>query len=125
MPFIPHTEEEVDSMLSAIGADGIEALFDEIPEHMRSGSLTEVPEGIGEMDMLARMSERAADDETGPCFLGAGCYDHYIPAAVDALSGRSEFYTAYTPYQPECSQNPTEHLRIPIRHLPTHQHGIF
>ena len=104
MPFIPHTEEEEASMLSAIGADSIEALFDEIPEHLRAGELALVPDGIGEMQMLRLLGARARADEAGVCFLGAGCYDHHIPAAVWDLTGRGEFMTAYTPYQAEASQ---------------------
>jgi glycine dehydrogenase subunit 1 len=104
MPFIPHTAEEVDAMLSTIGVSSIEELFDEIPEALRGGRLSKVPEGISEMEMLRIFSERAAEDALGPCFLGAGAYDHHIPAAVWDLTARGEFMTAYTPYQAEASQ---------------------
>jgi glycine dehydrogenase subunit 1 len=104
MPFIPHTADEQRLMLDAVGADSIEALFDEIPEHLRAGVLRHVPEGVSEMAMLAKLAERAAQDAAGVCFLGAGCYDHYIPAAVWDLTARGEFMTAYTPYQAEASQ---------------------
>jgi glycine dehydrogenase subunit 1 len=104
MPFIPHTDEEQRLMLADIGAPGIEALFDEIPPGIRAGVLQHVPPGICEMDMLREMAERAARDDAGVCFLGAGCYDHHIPAAVWDLTARGEFMTAYTPYQAEASQ---------------------
>lgn len=104
MPFIPHTADEERTMLAEIGVDGIEALFDEIPSELRSGELRRVPPGVSEMEMLARMRERAARDDAGVCFLGAGCYDHHVPAAVWDLTARGEFMTAYTPYQAEASQ---------------------
>ncbi|MGD8831391.1 MAG: aminomethyl-transferring glycine dehydrogenase subunit GcvPA [Pseudomonadales bacterium] len=104
MPFIPHTAEEVDSMLAAIGAASIEDLFDEIPDRLRAGRLTRVPEGTSEMEMLREMARRASLDAVDVCFLGAGAYDHHIPAAVWDLTARGEFMTAYTPYQAEASQ---------------------
>ena len=104
MPFIPHTAEEVDAMLSTIGVTSMEDLFDEIPAALRGGDLAKVPEGISEMEMLRIFSERAEADALGPCFLGAGSYDHHIPAAVWDLTARGEFMTAYTPYQAEASQ---------------------
>ena len=104
MPFIPHTAEEVQVMLSEIGVRRIADLFDEIPRSLRAGSLDAVPAGVGEMEMLRALEERAAKDNAGVCFLGAGCYDHHIPAAVWDLTGRGEFMTAYTPYQAEASQ---------------------
>jgi glycine dehydrogenase subunit 1 len=104
MPFIPHTEGDVRAMLDVIGVERIEDLFDEIPQEMRSGSLTRTPSGRSEMEMLALMGARARQDETRICFLGAGCYDHHIPAAVWDIAQRGEYLTAYTPYQAEASQ---------------------
>ncbi|MCZ6709336.1 MAG: aminomethyl-transferring glycine dehydrogenase subunit GcvPA [Gammaproteobacteria bacterium] len=104
MPFIPHTADEVQVMLSEIGVSGIADLFDEIPSSLRAGALDVVPSGVGEMEMLRAMESRAAADSAGVCFLGAGCYDHHIPAAVWDLTTRGEFMTAYTPYQAEASQ---------------------
>ena len=104
MPFIPHTAEDEQHMLNAIGADSIETLFDEIPVNLRSGELTETPAGISEMTLLRIMNERARQDEVELSFLGAGAYDHHIPAAVWDLVSRGEFMTAYTPYQAEASQ---------------------
>lgn len=104
MPFVPHTQEDVRAMLAHIGADSVEALFDEIDPRLRQADFSALPEGESEMAMLAEFTARARLDETGPCFLGAGCYDHHIPAAVWDIAGRGEFLTAYTPYQAEASQ---------------------
>lgn len=104
MPFIPHTTEDTRAMLAEIGVPDIDTLFDEIPAELRSGVLQHTPPGIGEMEMLRLMGARAAQDAAGTCFLGAGSYDHHIPAAVWDLAARGEFMTAYTPYQAEASQ---------------------
>ena len=104
MPFIPHTSEDVQQMLSAIGAESIETLFDEIPADIRAGALKHVPVGISELEIMQLMEQRAAADAGLTCFLGAGCYDHHIPAAVWDITARGEFMTAYTPYQAEASQ---------------------
>lgn len=104
MPFIPHTENEVREMLGTIGADSIEALFDEIPANLRCGRLESVPEGLAEMQISRLMHQRAAMDGAGLNFIGAGAYEHHIPAAVWEITTRGEFYSAYTPYQAEASQ---------------------
>src|SRR3569623_1663955 len=103
MPFIPHTERDVREMLDAIGGDSVEALFDEIPAALRAG-LQEVPAGLAEMEVARLMKARAAADDGTLCFIGAGAYDHLIPAAVGEITTRGEYYTAYTPYQAEASQ---------------------
>ena len=104
MPFIPHTETDIREMLTSIGAKNIDALFDEIPPALRSGKLTQVPEGMNEMQITRLMCERAAQDAPLLNFIGAGAYEHHIPAAVWQIVTRGEFYTAYTPYQAEASQ---------------------
>jgi len=104
MPFIPHTEDDVSRMLDAIGASGIEDLFDEIPADLRSRGLERVPSGLSEMEVSRLMAARAREDGQPLCFLGAGAYDHHIPAAVWQITTRGEFYSAYTPYQAEASQ---------------------
>ncbi|HEB96451.1 MAG TPA: aminomethyl-transferring glycine dehydrogenase subunit GcvPA [Sedimenticola thiotaurini] len=104
MPFIPHTEEEVREMLEAIGVQAIDDLFDEIPEELRCGGLEAVPTGMSEMEVGQLMHRRARQDGHAACFIGAGAYDHHVPAAVWQLATRGEFYTAYTPYQAEASQ---------------------
>ncbi len=104
MPFIPHTEQDVREMLAAIGVKSIEDLFDEIPPDLRGGKLTQVPPHLSEMEIARLMSERAAQDGNPLCFIGAGAYEHHIPAAVWEITTRGEFYSAYTPYQAEASQ---------------------
>lgn len=104
MPFIPHTEEDVKSMLAEIGVESIEDLFDEIPAELRSEGLTKVPAGVSEMEISRIMHELAEQDSRALCFAGAGAYEHHIPAAVWEITTRGEFYSAYTPYQAEASQ---------------------
>ena len=104
MPFIPHTEADVKAMLAAIGVASIDQLFEEIPERLRAGKLTQVPEGLSEMDVARLMTSRANQDGSYLNFLGAGAYEHHIPAAVWEIVTRGEFYSAYTPYQAEASQ---------------------
>lgn len=104
MPFIPHTEADVQEMLAAIGASGIDALFDEIPQELRIQSLAGIPEALTEMEIGRLMRARAQRDGRPLNFIGAGAYEHHIPAAVWAIVTRGEFYSAYTPYQAEASQ---------------------
>src|SRR5689334_4655202 len=104
MPFIPHTEKDVKEMLGTIGAPSIDALFDEIPKSLRITELPPIPPQLTEMELSRLMRERAAKDATTLCFIGAGAYEHHIPAAVWDITSRGEFMTAYTPYQAEASQ---------------------
>lgn len=104
MPFIPHTDAEVQAMLAASGASSIDALFDEIPRELTSARLEQVPAGISEMEVMRLMQDRAQADGSYLNFIGAGAYEHHIPAAVWQLATRGEFYSAYTPYQAEASQ---------------------
>ena len=104
MPFIPHTADDVRDMLEAIGALTTEALFDEIPAELRAKSLGGVPAALSEMEVGRMMLERAAADGLPLNFIGAGAYEHHVPAAVWAIVTRGEFYSAYTPYQAEASQ---------------------
>jgi len=104
MPFIPHTENEVREMLDAIGVESIEQLFDEIPDNLRIHDLPGVPESLSEMAITRLMHQRAAQDGHASCFIGAGAYEHHIPAAVWEITTRGEYYSAYTPYQAEASQ---------------------
>lgn len=104
MPFIPHTPEELQEMLSVVGVRTLDDLFADIPPQMRPKSFN-LPKGQSEAAVCAHFEELAAANRPDMMsFLGAGFYAHRIPKAVDALAGRSEFYTAYTPYQAECSQ---------------------
>ena len=104
MPFIPHTEADVAAMLASIGAPSTDALFDEIPADLNCGGLPGIPEGLSEMQINRLMQQRAAQDGFYSNFIGAGAYEHHIPAAVWAIVTRGEFYSAYTPYQAEASQ---------------------
>ena len=104
MPFIPHSDTDTQHMLESLGVTSIDELFDEIPKTVQCDALTDLRNGIPEMAMLRHMAERAARDEVAICFMGAGSYDHYIPAAVWDIASRGEFLTAYTPYQAEASQ---------------------
>ncbi len=104
MPFCPHTKNDIQEMLAVIGANKLDDLFDEIPQNLRIAELSGVPSGINEMQLGKIMRERAKQDEMALCFLGAGSYEHHIPAAVWELTTRGEFMTAYTPYQAEASQ---------------------
>src|SRR5215831_7086794 len=104
MPFIPHTDTDIREMLDVIGAKSVEALFDEIPAALRAKPLNGIPEALTEMQIGRLMQERATRDGKPLNFIGAGAYEHHIPAAVWAIVGRGEFYSAYTPYQAEASQ---------------------
>ncbi len=102
--FTPHTEAEVKQMLAAAGAPDMEALFKDIAPKLRAKSF-DIPAGMAEMEIEKYFTALSLKNNVSTaCFAGGGYYDHYIPAAVDALSGRPEFFTAYTPYQPEASQ---------------------
>ena len=109
-PYIANTPEDVRAMLDVIGVDAIDALFADIkPEHApRSFDL---PAGLSEFEVMERLRRLAARN-TGALvpFIGGGYYDHYVPAACGAIMSRGEFYTAYTPYQPECSQGTLQAL---------------
>lgn len=104
MPFIPHTEDDVRSMLSSIGVDSIDDLFDEIPSELLISELKNIPPACTEMEINRLMAAHAANDQHGCCFLGAGAYEHHIPAVIWEIATRGEFYSAYTPYQAEASQ---------------------
>lgn len=104
MPFIPHTDAEVRQMLDRIGVTTLDDLFADITPALRPRSFA-LPAGRSELEVLEYFEKVSAKNRTDVVsFLGAGFYNHHIPAAVDALTSRSEFYTAYTPYQAECSQ---------------------
>ncbi|MDR3617791.1 MAG: aminomethyl-transferring glycine dehydrogenase subunit GcvPA [Paludisphaera borealis] len=107
MAYIANTPDDVRVMLDAIGLDSIEQLFDMIPREYRLDRPLNVAPALTEFELTSRIGgllalNQGADQRV--CFLGAGSYDHFIPAVVDALASRGEFYTAYTPYQPEASQ---------------------
>lgn len=105
--YISNTPEQQQQMLHEIGAERIEDLFATIPKEVRLSRALDLPDGLSEMETIRRVQALAKDNvntEDYTCFLGAGAYDHFIPSVVDHLLSRQEFYTAYTPYQPEISQ---------------------
>ncbi len=104
MPFIPHTQSEIREMLDVIGVADVEELFDEIPQNLRTRKLDGLPKALSEQEITALMRKRAARDGELTNFIGAGAYEHHIPAAVWEITTRGEFYSAYTPYQAEASQ---------------------
>ncbi len=104
MSFIPHTDADVKAMLAAIGVESLEELFDEIPAELRCSGLERLPPALSEMQLARLIQERASEDGFYINFIGAGAYEHHIPAAVWELATRGEFYSAYTPYQAEASQ---------------------
>jgi glycine dehydrogenase subunit 1 len=107
MPYFPNTIDDQRAMLETIGVSSLEELFAMVPAELRLKRELCLPPALGEMDLTAHMVSLAGKNVSAacvPCFLGGGCYDHFIPAVVDAISSRSEFYTAYTPYQAEASQ---------------------
>jgi glycine dehydrogenase subunit 1 len=107
MGYILNTAEDQRAMLAAIGVASLEELFALVPAELRLRRELDIPPALGEMELAAHMTALAARN-TSPgqkvCFLGGGSYDHFIPAVVDYVAGRGEFYTSYTPYQPEASQ---------------------
>ncbi|WP_349407764.1 aminomethyl-transferring glycine dehydrogenase subunit GcvPA [Pseudalkalibacillus sp. SCS-8] len=105
--YLPMTEQDEKEMLAEIGIDSIDELFEDIPENVRFKGDLNISEAIPEPDLMKKMTKLAAKNvntKDYASFLGAGVYDHYIPSIVNHVISRSEFYTAYTPYQPEISQ---------------------
>ncbi len=106
-PYIPNTEEQRREMLKEIGMSDIDELFSDIPESVRLKRELDLPKALSELELVRHLRDLAARNvtvEDYACFLGAGAYDHYIPSVIHHLTKRQEFYTAYTPYQPEISQ---------------------
>ncbi len=104
MPYTPHTKSDIKEMLDVIGLEKESELFDSVPDHLKVSHLN-LEDGLDEFSTFAKFKKLASKNVTDKTiFLGGGYYDHIVPSAVDALSGRSEFYTAYTPYQAEASQ---------------------
>ena len=107
MAYIPNTDADRAEMLSAIGVKTLDDLFTPIPTHLQYNQELDIPSRMDQITLAKHLGKLAAKNvhaEAFPCFLGAGIYDHYVPPTVAAITGRSEFYTSYTPYQPEVSQ---------------------
>src|SRR5207302_1551252 len=107
MAYIANTPDDIRVILGAIGLDSLEQLFEVIPPEFRLRRPLQVPPALSELELTSHVQHLLAQNQGADrkvCFLGGGCYDHFIPAVVDNLAARGEFYTAYTPYQPEASQ---------------------
>jgi len=107
MPYIPHTISDIQEMLKGIGVGNLDELFSSIPKELQLSKPLNLPAPLSEIEatkLLSELAEQNTNSTRTPFFLGGGCYNHFIPAVVDHLAHRSEFYTAYTPYQPETSQ---------------------
>jgi glycine dehydrogenase subunit 1 len=107
MRYLPHTEEDISSMLAVIGVHSIDDLFTQIPPNCRMEAPLKLPAALSEWELNDHMDGLAGAMGVRPeykTFIGAGCYDHYVPSVISHLLSRSEFLTAYTPYQPEVSQ---------------------
>ncbi|HEY5465524.1 MAG TPA: glycine dehydrogenase, partial [Clostridia bacterium] len=111
--YFPHTSEDIRKMLEVVGKSSLDALFDDLPASLRLQRPLRLEPGMTEHKLTRRLTslaERNTPVGQLACFLGAGAYDHIVPAAVDALASRQEFFTAYTPYQPEISQGTLQAL---------------
>ena len=107
MTYIPHSKNDIDEMLKKIGVNSISELFNQIPDQFKENIEMNIPERKDPFELETIISEIAEKNKlckSGRSFLGAGLYNHYVPAIVDEISSRQEYYTAYTPYQPEISQ---------------------
>lgn len=113
MSYIPHTNEDIREMLDFLGYDSVDKLFRDIPAKARFKKERLLTEGLSEAEVIKKMKELAGRNKTADdyvCFMGGGSYDRFIPSAVDQVLNRPEFYTAYTPYQPEVSQGTLQHI---------------
>lgn len=107
MPYFANTSDDERAMLAAIGVRSVDELFEMVPADLRLGRALDLPPAMSEVELTQHMTHLAQRNQCADsrvCFLGAGSYDHFIPAIVDAIASRGEFYTSYTPYQPEASQ---------------------
>ena len=104
MSFIPHSEADRREMLARIGITDVRELYEDVPAELILDGDLDVPEALSEWEAVRLLTGLAEENRSLVCFAGAGQYDHHVPAAADHIIRRSEFYTAYTPYQPEVSQ---------------------
>src|SRR5262245_66605449 len=107
MPYFYNTESDIAEMLQAVGVSSLDELFASIPADLRLKQALDIPPALSELELAQHLQSLAAKNAhigQKACFLGGGSYDHVVPAVVDALAGRGEFYTSYTPYQPEVAQ---------------------
>ena len=112
-PYIPHTREDEKQMLEAIGLSSVDDLFADVSDEVALKGDLKLKPAMSELEVtsyLNKMAEKNCSLNKQTCFLGAGAYDHYIPSIIDHIISRSEFYTSYTPYQPEISQGTLQYL---------------
>lgn len=112
-PYVPHTQKDVEEMLKKLGLKNIEELFNDIPEDVKLNRELNLPKAKSELEVRNRLMELANKNcsvSKMTSYLGAGAYEHYIPSVVNHIISRSEFYTAYTPYQPEISQGTLQYI---------------
>lgn len=112
-PYIANTPEDIQEMLKAIGLESIDQLFDDIPKNIKLGRELDLPKSKSELEVtsyLKKLADKNCSMSDLTSFLGAGAYDHYIPSIVNHIISRSEFYTSYTPYQPEISQGTLQYI---------------
>lgn len=110
MRYLPHTPHDISLMLERCGASSLDDLYSDVDRQLRFSSDYDLPEAMSETELRRFFKGLFAKNQTMTCFAGAGFYDHYTPAAVDAILSRSEFLTAYTPYQPEISQGTLQYI---------------
>lgn len=108
--YIPHTEEDIKVMLDCIGVDSVDDLYCDVPSEVIFKGEYDIPEGMSETELRRHFRELADKNRNLKVFAGGGVYDHYSPSAISHLLQRSEFYTAYTPYQPEISQGTLQYI---------------
>ena len=108
--YFPHTEADFQEMLRTVGVDSLDALYDDIPEHLRFRGDYDLPESMSELEVRQLFEKLGSQNRQLVCFAGAGVYDHFTPAAIPNLLSRSEFLTSYTPYQAEISQGTLHYI---------------
>ena len=127
MRYVSITPEEKRLMLQVTGVDRVEDLFGTIPENLRLRETLDIPEAASETDILKyfrALGQKNASAENFEYFLGAGAYNHFIPTLIDSVISRAEFYTCYTPYQPEISQGTLQAtFEFQNTHLSAHRNG--
>ncbi|MCM1152997.1 MAG: aminomethyl-transferring glycine dehydrogenase subunit GcvPA [Muribaculum sp.] len=108
--FLPHTEEDIKKMLDKIGVDSIDALYSDVPAEVIFNREYDIPSAMSEIELRRHFEDLGKKNRRLTIFAGGGAYDHYAPSAVNHMLQRSEFYTAYTPYQPEISQGTLQYI---------------
>ena len=108
--YIPHTEEDVQKMLEVIGVESIDDLYSDVPSEVIFKEEYDIPEKMSEVELRRHFEELGKKNKNLTIFAGGGAYDHYSPSTVAHILSRSEFYTAYTPYQPEISQGTLQYI---------------